>query len=550
MKIITSENIQYKKPILNEYIGLYNDKLANILVNNFSIKYLSSSTINRLEGETKFYEFLEKKIQISELLDSDKEIYVKIGKEGQIIYDILKKKYGQRVTGKRDYYFLKLKLLFFPKLIILFFINSIISIIGRLKNTTKKEYAYVVRTYFDHRSIDENECLRDEYFGDLIDDLKINGELLVVYKMNRRRDFVKFLKTKSCDFDAVALEYFLNFFTNLKAFNSFLHSRIILEEKFIYKNQDCTDLLQSFLNEDYLTLRGLGVFIEKEIAIKILGLNPKTILFPYENQTWEKIYPFVKNLLKSDTKITGYQHTGVSYKLLNYFPSKIEKHLPVFPDKIVTVGTIIRNLFLEQANYPSEIVVGGALRFNKHFLNNNNIEVSYPNKKINKKIVYAFSYDMKKYAKILNLLINIFGNTEITVFLKFHPDYVESDILNSLKIQLPKNFIAAGAFNWNEIFPIVDLVLYDDNSIAFEGMIHGVKTFSVAETEIIYDITRKFYFNEWKENLNKNDLTTIKHQLIDETFNKVFEVKNIQTYINNYFTKYNSKEYFKKFIGS
>lgn len=549
MKLISSGDIQYKKPLLNEFIVVYNDKLANILVNNFSMKYLSSAAINRLEAETKLYEFLEKYIQISELLDSDIEIYVQISKEDQILYDLLNKKYGKRIIGKRDYYFLKSKLLFFPKLIILLFINLLFSIISRLKDIKEKEYDYVVRTYFDHRSIDEDECLRDEYFGDLINDLKRNGKLLVVYKMIRRSDFVKFLKTKSCDFDAVSLEYFLSFFKTLNAFKSFLYSRIILYEKFIYKNYDCTELLQLFINKDYLTFSGLNIFIEKEIAIKLFDLNPKTILFPYENQTWEKMYPFVRNLLKSDTKITGYQHTGVSYKLLNYFPSKIEKHLPIFPDKIVTVGKIINNLLLEQANYPSEIIVGGALRFKKHFLNGkSNIEILYPNKKINKKIVYAFSYDLTKYNGILNLLIDIFGNTDINVLLKFHPDYIECDILESFKKQLPKNFIASGAFKWDEIFPIVDLVLYDDNSIAFEGMIHGVKTFSVAETEKIYDITRKFNFNEWKENLNENDLIRIKNQLIEGTFDKEFEVKNIQTYINNYFTKYNYEEYFTKFI--
>ncbi|CAG0969652.1 MAG: hypothetical protein OIN86_14205 [Candidatus Methanoperedens sp.] len=549
MKLISSGDIQYKKPLLNEFIVVYNDKLANILVNNFSMKYLSSAAINRLEAETKLYEFLEKYIQISELLDSDIEIYVQISKEDQILYELLNKKYGKRIIGKRDYYFLKSKLLFFPKLIILLFINLLFSIISRLKDIKEKEYDYVVRTYFDHRSIDEDECLRDEYFGDLINDLKRNGKLLVVYKMIRRSDFVKFLKTKSCGFDAVSLEYFLSFFKTLNAFKSFLYSRIILNEKFIYKNYDCTELLQLFINKDYLTFRGLDVFIEKEIAIKLFDLNPKTILFPYENQTWEKMYPYVKDILKSDTKITGYQHTGVSYKLLNYFPSKIEKHLPIFPDKIATVGIIINNLLLEQANYPSEIVVGGALRFKKHFLKSkSNIEISYPNKKINKKIVYAFSYDLKKYNGILNLLIDIFGNTEINVLLKFHPDYIECDILKSFKKELPKNFMAYGAFKWDEIFPIVDLVLYDDNSIAFEGMIHGVKTFSVAETEKIYDITRKFYFNEWKENLNKNDLISIKNQLIDETFDKEFEVKKIQKYINNYFTEFNYEDYFTKFI--
>ena len=529
---------------------MYNDKLANILVKNFSIKYLSSATINRLEGQTKFYEFLEKYIQISELLDSDKEICVQINKEDKILHIILKKIYGKRITGKRDYYFLKLKLIFFPKLIALFFINLIFSIISRLKGITEKEYTFVVRTYFDYRSIDENGYLCDQYFGDLIDDLKINGKLLVVYKMMRGGDFLKFLKIKSLDFDAVALEYFLNISTLLKAFKAFLDSHIVLKEKFIYKNNDCTEILQLFISEDYLTFKGLGVFVEKEVAIKSFNLNPKNILFPYENQTWEKVYPLVKNYLKSNTKITGYQHTGVSYKLLNYFPSKIEKHLPMFPDKIVTVGKIIRDVLLEQANYPSEIVVGGALRFKKHFLNNrnSNIEISCSGKKINKKIVYAFSYDKKKYNTILKLLLEIFGSTEIDVLLKFHPDYIEDDILGSFGTKLPINFKPAGTLDWGEIFQIIDLVLYDDNSIAFEGMIHGVKTFSVAESEKIYDISRKFDFNDWDENLNKNDLIVIKNQLIDGTFDKEINVRTIYAYINKYFTKYNTKEYFTKFV--
>ncbi|MDW7776918.1 MAG: hypothetical protein SCH39_11380 [Methanosarcinales archaeon] len=549
MKVIHSEDIQYIKPILDEYIGVYNDKLANILVNNFSLKYLSSATINRLEGQTKFYEYLEKYIQIIELLESDKDICVRISKDDQILYDILRNRYGKRIIGKRNYYFLKLKLLFFPKLIALFCINLILSIISRLKGITETEYDYIVRTYFDYRSIDENDCLCDYFFGDLIDDLKKNGKLLVTYKMIRGRDIFKFLRIKSHGFDAVALESFLNIYTISKAFKSFMDSHIELKEKFIYKNNDCTELLQLFVSEDYFTFRGLVVFIEKEIAIKSFRLNSKNILYPYENQTWEKMYPFVKEILKSDTKITGYQHTGLSYKLLNYFPSAIEKHLPIFPDKIITVGSILNDLLSNHANYPSEIIVGGALRFKKHFLNSGRIiEISYPSEKINKKIVFAFSYDRKKYNRILNLLIETFGDSEIIVLLKFHPLYIESDILESYERQLPNNFIASGDLNWNDIFPLVDFVLYDDNSIAFEGMMHGVKTFSVAETEEIYDITRKFQFDIWKENLHKRDLIDLKNQLIDETFNKKFEHEKIEIYINKYFTKYIFEEHFEKFL--
>lgn len=548
MKTISSADVKYKKPPLNDYLGLYNDKLAGILVNNFSLKYLSSATINRLEGQTKFYEYLQKYIQICELLDNNNELHVQVSEEDQILYRILKAKYSNRISGHGNKYFIKLKTMFLPRLLYLFSINLVCSVISKLKPIHEKEYDYIIRTYFDYRSIDTNKQLKDQYFGDLIHDLKRSGKLLIVYRVLRSRDYFDFIRMKSDGFDSVALDYFLNIFSITKAFISFLESHIILDEKFEYDSHDCAELLQLFLDEDYLTLRGLGVFIEKEIAVKLLQLNPKNILFPYENQTWEKVYPFTKELLHHSAKITGYQHTGVSYKILNYFPSKVERHLPVFPDKIVTVGNIINKLLSEKANYPSEIAVGGALRFNKHFINDGTIEINSPTRVIYKKIVYAFSYDKTKYEKIISTLTEVFGNTEINVLLKFHPDYVEEDILKSIRNPLPSNFITSGSINWNQIFRTVDFVLYDDNSIAFEGMIQGVKTFSLAESEQIYDITRKFDFDIWQENLTKDDLTNIKNQLLSGAFDKEYDKASIHTYINNYFTKYQSDEHLNEFI--
>ena len=547
MKPINSQDIIYKKPPLNSYLGLYNDKLAEMLVDNFSLKYLSSATINRLEAQTKFYEYLEKYVQICNLLDEDSEINIHISEDDQILHGILKNKYGNRISGYGRHYFLKLKIMFFLR----FFI-SIISkfyhiIISRLKPISGKKYDYVIRTYFDYRSIDQNGLLKDQYFGNFINDLKINGKLLVVYKVMRNKDYFKFIRMKSAGFDSVSLDYFLNPFSLAKSYIAFFKSHIVANKRFIYNNRDCTDLFQLFLDEDYLKLRGIGVFIEKEISIKLLRLEPENIFFPYENQTWEKIYQYIKKSLCSSVKIIGYQHTGVSYKLLNYFPSKLENKLPVFPDKVITVGVIINNLLLERANYPSEIVVGGALRFNKHFVKDGDIEIKSPTTKIHKKIVYAFSYDRNKYGKIINLLKEVFGESEITVLLKFHPDYVEEDILKSFKSILPDNFIASGAVSWDHIFQNVDFVLYDDNSIAFEGMIHGLKTFSVADSEQIYDITRKFDFDIWQENLTKDDLIRIRNQLLSGMFDKEFDIDAVHKYLSNYFTKYSSKEHFDVF---
>ncbi len=548
MNWINSADIEYKKPPLDDYLIDYNDKLADILFRNFSLKYLSSATINRLEGQTKFYEYLQKYVQICELLDNNQETCIQISEDDQILYGPLKKKYVHRISGKGNKYFFKLKLLFLPRVAFSFYLYVIGSFLSRLQPISRNEYDYVVRTYFDYRSIDENGELKDQYFEKMIDDLKTKGKLLIIYKVFRGRDYLKFIKLNSNGFDSVLVQYFLNFFTIIKVFISFLKSHINLDEKFIFYGLDCTEIIQLFLDEDYFKLRGLGTFAEREIATRVFNLDPDYILFPYENHMWEKMYPFTKKMLNHKAKITGYQHTGVSYKLLNYFPSKAESHLPIFPDKITTVGTIINDLLLWQANYPSEIAVGGALRFDKHFANSTLIEIENPDKTIQKKIAYAFSFDTGKYKKIIESLVDVFGDSDITVLLKFHPLYVEEEILKNFKYCLPANFIASGATDWNHIFRSVDLILYDDNSIAFEGMIHGVKTFSFAESEQIYDITRKFDFDIWKENLVIDDLVDIKNQLTDGVFDKGFDRDGVCAYINSYFEKYNSDKHLNEFL--
>lgn len=553
MKYISSDQIKYRKPDINDFLVTYNELLAKVLVENFnSFKYQTSATINRLEAQTHFYEYVEKYIQIIELLDADSALCVMISKNDQILYAPLKQRYGVRISGnfKNTNH---IKILFVLKFLFYFAIELSLSVIAKILFKPKNNYKYIIRTYFDFRCIDHKSgAIRDDYFDRFLEDLKSVADVLVVFKLlNLRnwRNFRRFIRAKKdVGFDVCLLEYFLSPYELCKGFVSFIKSRIRLKSPLIYKGHDISQLINLSMEEDYYNRRGLVVYIEYYIAKKILKLSPDRLFYPFENQTWEKVYPLAKKRGNFRTVIVGFQHTGFSYKLLNHFPTRIEKHLPIYPDIILTTGKIFKRLFIEHAHFPSVIKVGAALRHDK-FVTNGKFTFKDPVNKVLGRIAYAFSSDIEKHFRIINLLLDVFEDTDITVYLKFHPLFDEKLLLKRLNRHLPANFVPAANISWQDIYNSVDAILYDDNSLSIEGIFNGVKTYMLDEEEPIYNIERMFGFNEWKRSLDKNGLIELRQAILNKTFDKTYNVGNVRTYIREYFSEYSTETAFNRFVS-
>lgn len=553
MEYISSNQIKYRKPDIDDFLVTYNELLAKVLVENFnSFKYQTSATINRLEAQTHFYEYVEKYVQIVELLEANLEVHVEISKNDQILYDPLKQRYGTRISGNfrnRNH----IKILFVLKLLACFAIELSLSVIAKILFKPKNNYKHIIRTYFDFRCVDHKSgAIRDDYFDRFLKDLKNVADVLVVFKLlNLRnwRNFGRFIRAKkNVGFDVCLLEYFLSPYELCKAFLSFIKSRIQLKSPLIYKGHDISQLISLSMEEDYYRFRGLGVYLECYVAKRILKLSPDRLFYPFENQTWEKMYPLAKKRGNFHTVIVGFQHTGFSYKLLNHFPTRIEKHLPIFPDMILTTGKIFKRLFIEYAHFPSAIKVGAALRHDK-FVTNGKFTFKDPVNKVLGRIAYAFSSDIEKHFRITDLLLDVFEDTGITVYLKFHPLFDEKLILKRLNRHLPSTFVPASNIPWQDIYNSVDAILYDDNSLSIEGIFNGVKTYMLDEEEPIYNIERMFGFNEWERKLNKNGLIELRQAILNKTFDKTYNVENVKTYIREYFSEYSTETAFHIFVS-
>lgn len=548
MEAISTEDITFTKPEIKEFLVDYNNLMAGILSRNFpTFKYLASATINRLEAQTHFYERVEKYLQIRAQLLADAGLRIRVTKADSYLYAHLNREFGNRIEAEsapRDLLHAKIRFLFFswPGSLLK---TLVFSLLGRFADRPENSYDYIIRTYYDFRCQGPDGRMRDEYFGPFADDLSKNSRVLVVFRhiSLNWRTFRHYLRVRrgapwaSCTWESLLPPY-----TVIKCFIRYLFSRITIREPVVYKGVEITSLLQSSLDEDFYLRRGLNVYLEYEVARKILDFCPRRLFLPFENQTWEKMYPLVRDEVSSATSIAGFQHTGLSYKLLNYFPCQAEKHLPVFPDVLFTVGDIFAKLLGEKAFYPCSIKVGAALR---HYRSQHDSAFKVrakDDKTANRKIVYAFSYDLATYRKIVDVLAEHFGGTDFEVYLRFHPLYPENNVLERLGRELPANFIPAGTLTWEEIYRRTDLVLYDDNSIGLEAMLHGVLTL-LLDIEPVYNCDRMFYFDAWQTSVNLSGMVELSDQLLDGRFVNPFDKSIVEEYLQRYYAPYSDSAY-------
>ena len=535
MKKLFSSKIYFRRPPLEDYLTTYNNLLADILIENFSIKYLSSLTINRYEQETHLYQRVEQYIQIRKILTNDNNISIVLQNEDVFLYDMLINEFPNRIYGhKKNTFSTQIKFIY--KIILSFIYYQIVAMVCSLIPRKINEYDYIFRTYFDDRNI--GPPLREEYLGPLVDDLSKNNKVICVFSLlGTSRYLIKYLACrKTGSFSATLIESFLTPTSVAKAHINFLKSKIILQKKIIYKGVNITPLIQKSLDNEYINRRGLHVFLEYEAAKKVVQLKARKLFMPFENQPWEKVYRIIRDKYNPGLKLAAHQHSSVSLKLLHQFPPINEKKLPVYPDEIFTNGKIFKRLFAEKAHYPSKLLEGAALRMYKHQLNNK-FTIKERNNSLSKNIVYAFSYDVSNYSKIVKTLIDVFANSKVTIFLKFHPDYTIDYILSKLDFELPSNFIVATKYSWEEIYNIVDAVLFDDNSIGIEGLINGKNTFYVQLVDPIYYTDRNFYIDRDIIH-DESDLITLKEKIENGTYQLEFDRDKIQHYIHFYFTPY------------
>ena len=422
----------------------------------------------------------------------------------------------------------RLRLEFIARLGLMIFRLVKTSLQFRVK-TLPKNCIYV-RTWLIPRSI-HNGIVRDDYFRQLIDDMSENNSVIVGFQPLGYGELLKQFKNAYKPGKFIVPVGLLSIGDIIKVLWEYiLSAKITLNNEYSFKEKDISNLINNSLKKDYFKLRSFQAFLELEIAKKIIRFSPKTFLYIFENQAWESAY--LSTFKDTGIKIIGYQSSGFSFRFLNFFPSKLDSKNALYPDKLLTVGDNFTKALKEFGEYPIPIETFGALRFD--FLTaNGQYVINKPNPEIFNKILYAFPVHLYQYQQIIQDLIDVFGNTEIEVHLKYHPLF-QSSVNNS---QLPSNFKVWSEDN-KKMNATYDVVLFNDNSFGIESLLMGVKSYEYEFGEF-YDENRLFNFDLYSYRLDKNGLINIRASILNSAISKELNKEYIQQYIASMYMVYN-----------
>jgi hypothetical protein len=246
-------------------------------------------------------------------------------------------------------------------------------------------------------------------------------------------------------------------------------------------------------------------------------LHFKHVIYPFENQPWDKM--MILAIKRSEKKCTtiGYQHTTIPSLMLNYFLGKYETETQPQPDVIVSNGVHWRQV-LEASGFSSQIRNGGSLRYVSVCGSNlrNESFTQYSEVK-EKNILVLLSYSILYSIDLIFFLLC--NNDKGKNFLiKPHPNFPES-IIRKYFPQLPGNFTFIQS-TMSECTSMVSFAIHTGTTAAVECMMAGIKVIKYLPERIDLDPLLELGFSQYVVT-DKDDLDFNKAEMITSFDNSI-----------------------------
>ena len=335
----------------------------------------------------------------------------------------------------------------------------------------------LLSNWVDERSFNDKGEYRDMYFGELAHYLGNKGKKVVVVPhiiyMIKYLQTLKKLKKSLGNF--LLPESYL---TVWDVFRIFCKTLFKFREKWIYPSLEnirldgiMTHDLRKYREKTDLTYNLL--LYEAVKRWKRDDIPVESFIYPYESQTWEKMFCMALRKYYPDAKIIGYQHATVPKMLLNYFFSIIERPILPFPDKVITTGKYAEKLFKESGYDPVKVISGGAIRYG-NFLKRTAIPVK---RDISSAVILVTpSIDINESIELVRKILKAFGELKhYKIILKFHPRRPYEAITEkdkSIKI-LPEHFTVSEKPT-DYLLQESSMLIYTSSATSIEAIAVGV----------------------------------------------------------------------------
>lgn len=230
--------------------------------------------------------------------------------------------------------------------------------------------------------------------------------------------------------------------------------------------------------------------VDVGMTLAFNGVRPKAIVYPYENQGWERALCEGVRRHLPDTRLVAYQHAPFAARYIGFFPPSSDINAGRLADQLVVMGERFAALFKDYGWPQDRLYMGGSLRFEPAL--DNPPERA---KGDGKTVLAATSIE---FGEALDLVVKVgaavqrIANARLVV--NFHP-VVDQDFRDGVRAGLVQvvgedvldrvEFSDARAA---ELISQAEVMVYNNSGAVFDACFCGVPTVHVAvDGRLSYD---------------------------------------------------------------
>ncbi|MDD5069558.1 MAG: hypothetical protein PHV17_02420 [Candidatus Omnitrophica bacterium] len=131
-----------------------------------------------------------------------------------------------------------------------------------------------------------------------------------------------------------------------------------------FRGVDISLLIRSAIKEDICSTKYFTNSLFYNSALCFFSrIRPEHFIYPFEMHPWEKMMLIALREICPKAVAVGYQHVALTPRHLNLIFSQKEKDLMPFPDRVVTLGEITREIIVKNNCFlKAQVISGCALR--------------------------------------------------------------------------------------------------------------------------------------------------------------------------------------------
>ncbi len=248
----------------------------------------------------------------------------------------------------------------------------------------------------------------------------------------------------------------------------------------------------------------------------------RTLIYPFENQPWDKMMILGVREVKSKCKIIACHGIGIPCFYLNFYLGENEGNIHPQPDIIVSNGKYWETV-LKNAGFTCTIKNGGSIRFSQQGKSCKG-EIHSKNRDFDNNVLVLLSTSLQYSLDLVFYLLRT-SNNQKKYFIKTHPDTPEK-IIRKYTGVLPGNYTFVGG-SLEEWMMKVGWAIHIGTTAAIECMMHGITVFKYLPERIDLDpllglnITQNVVADNDLLNFTKEEISDLPdNNLIAEPFNK------------------------------